>query len=135
MDDELAGDDKCFDVVTSLKPGVFVLGASSLLFFVVGFLIIRKATRETAEYLDKERLGGDDGSDGGDDEEEERTWRQRRRDEQSGGTASTHSTSLSRSSLEEDRESQQGGASSLLPLTQPLLPSDELAGAGGKSTE
>jgi hypothetical protein len=70
-----------------------------------------------------------------DDEEEERTWRQRRRDEQSGGTASTHSTSLSRSSLEEDRESQQGGASSLLPLTQPLLPSDELAGAGGKSTE
>jgi len=127
MDDELAGDDKCFDVVTSLKPGCFVLGASSLLFFVGGFFIIRKATRETAEYLDKEGLGRDGGYDGRDDEEEERAWRQRR-EERNGGTASTHSTSLSRSSLEEDRESQQHGASSLLPLSRPLLPSDELAG-------
>ena len=121
--------------MTSLKPGCFVLGASSLLLFVGGFFIIRKATRETAKYLDKQGLGGDGGHDGGDDEEEERAWRQRRRDEQNGGTASTHSTSMSRSSLEEERESQQNGASSLLPLSRPLLSSDELAGGVGGRME
>lgn len=124
MNDELAGDDKCFDVVTSLKPGCFILGASSLLFFVSGFFIIRGATREIAGYSDEIAVGGDDGYDGRDDEKEERAWRQRRRDEQNDGTASTLSTSLSRSSMEEGRESQQHGVSLLLPLTQPLSPDD-----------
>lgn len=60
-----------------------------------------------------------------------RKW-QRRRDEQNGGTGSTHSTSLSRSSLGEERES---GASTLLPLLRLLLPNDELAGAVRRSRE
>lgn len=118
MDDELAGDDKCFDVVTSLKPGCYVLGASSLLLFVSGFFIIRDATRDTAEFSDATA-----GSEGFRDHEKvERDWRRRCRDSQNNGTASTYSTSLSRSSMEDCRESQQQRVSLLLPLTQPLSP-------------
>jgi hypothetical protein len=46
FDQELQGDDKCFDVVTSLEPGCFVLGGACVLFFVGGYLVIRKVERE-----------------------------------------------------------------------------------------
>jgi hypothetical protein len=52
MDDQLAGDDKCFDVVTSLKPGCFILGVSSLLFLVAGFLVMRKVKRMVKVHAD-----------------------------------------------------------------------------------
>ena len=73
MDRELDGDDKCFDVVTSLKPGCWVLGCAAVLFFAAGFVVIRKVARQAEAF---EAMGEEDEDEEDDGDAEERPWRQ-----------------------------------------------------------
>ena len=53
---ELDGDDKCFDLATSLETGVWVLGVASLAFFATGALVLRNVQREWQQERKRRRL-------------------------------------------------------------------------------